>query len=89
MLSGIPEERFVTSANAPKEREAFLNFLEKNEVHYLITIQKEDSLPDKLFPDSEYGEPISDYEFVTSAHTEFLLTNIHVYRRTQSTAAGQ
>ena len=36
MLSGIPAEKFVTSAEAPKDREAFLSFLDRENVEYLV-----------------------------------------------------
>ena len=84
VLSGIPEERFVTSANAPKEREAFLNFLNQNNVEYLIVVETERSTPFELFPWSEYNEPIGDFQSIMQAHTEFIRTNIHVYRAWRS-----
>jgi len=83
VLSGIPPETFLTSADAPKDREAFRQYLSDNRVEYLIAIENETSLPEQLFPDSEYGHPIRNYELVTAQHTEFILTNIHVYRRRQ------
>ena len=82
-LSGISEDRFLGSANAPRDPDAFVEYLHQNRVDYLVAIQNETSKPEQLFPNSEYGDPIADYEFITEAHTEFLLTNIHVYRRRQ------
>jgi len=82
-LSGISEDRFLGSANAPRDPGALVEYLHQNRVDYLVAIQNETSRPEQLFPNSEYGEPIADYEFMTEAHTEFLLTNIHVYRRRQ------
>jgi hypothetical protein len=82
-LSGIPDDRFLTSADAPLDRDAFVEYLHQNRVEYLVAIQNETSKPEQLFPNSEYGDPIADYEFITEAHTEFPLTNIHVYRRHQ------
>ena len=81
VLSGIPEERFVTSANAPKERDGFLSFLDQNNVEYLIVVETERSKPFELFPWSEYNEPIGDFQSIMHAHTKFLSTNLHVYRR--------
>ena len=80
-LSGIPDDRFLTSADAPRDRDAFVEYLHQNRVEHLVAIQNETSRPEQLFPNSEYGEPIADYEFISEAHTEFMLTNIHVYRR--------
>jgi hypothetical protein len=80
-LSGFEENRFVISSDAPRDRDAFIEFLQQNRVEYLVAIQNETSIPEQLFPNSEYGDPIADYEFIAEAHTEFLFTNIHVYRR--------
>jgi len=79
-LSGIEPEAFLTSADAPKERRGFIDYLQEHHVEYVIAIQDETSLTDRLFPESEYGDPIGNYELVEAAHTKFLLTNIHVYR---------
>jgi len=81
VLSGIPEEKFVTSANAPRDREAFLTFLDQNNVEYLIVIETERSRPFELFPWSEYNERIGSFESIMHSHTEFLLTNIRLYHR--------
>src|SRR5439155_26469599 len=81
VLSEIPEEQFVTSANAPRDREAFLTFLDQNNVEYLIVIETERSRPFELFPWSEYNERIGSFESIMHSHTEFLLTNIRLYHR--------
>jgi hypothetical protein len=83
VLSGIPEERFVTSANAPKDRETFLNFLDQNNVEYLIVVETERSMPFELFRRSDYSEPIGEFQSIMYAHTKFIRTNIHVYHRIQ------
>jgi len=80
-LSGIPYDRFLTSADAPRDRDAFVEYLHQNRVEYLVAIQNETSRPEQLFPNSRYGDPIADHVFVTGARTEFLFSNIHVYRR--------
>lgn len=81
VLSGIPEEKFISSAEAPRDREAFLGFLHQNNVEYLIVVETVRSTPFELFPWSEYNGPIGDFESTIHAHTEFIRTNIHVYRR--------
>lgn len=81
VLSGIPEERFLSSANAPRDQAAFLNFLTDNNIEYLIVVESERSTPFVLFPSSEYNEPLSDYESIMSAHSNFILTDIHLYQR--------
>jgi len=80
-LSGTTEDRFLTSADAPHERGAFVDYLHEKRVEFLIAVQNETSWPLRLFPESEYGSPIADYEFVTGGHTQFLFTKIQVYRR--------
>jgi len=89
VLSGIPEERFVTSANAPKDRETFLNFLSQNNVEYLIVVETERSIPFELFRRSDYSEPIGEFQSIMHAHTKFIRTSIHVYRRIQPAASRQ
>src|SRR5262249_41002565 len=39
VLSGIPEDRFLTSADAPHDRAAFIEHLHENHGEYLVTIQ--------------------------------------------------
>ncbi|MFZ0749392.1 MAG: hypothetical protein WAM70_08550 [Pyrinomonadaceae bacterium] len=80
-LSGIPEDRFVTSADAPKDREGFLTFLEKLNVEWLVVVVKNDSLLRDLFPDSQYGEPIGPYEPVMLRQSPFLHIRMLIYRR--------
>lgn len=84
VLSGIPEERFVTSASGPSDREPFLNFLDQNKVEYLIVIEAQRSRPFELFRSAvEYNQPIGNYESVLDTRTQFIYTVIHVYRRIQ------
>ena len=82
VLSGIHEERFLTSAAAPKDREAFLTFLDKNNVEYLIVVEAHRSTPFDLFRSTaEYNEPIGNYESLMDSRTEFIHTVIHLYRK--------
>src|SRR6185436_9636270 len=75
VMSGIPADRFVTSADAPKDAEGFLGFLKEKNVEYLVIVKKEDSIPSRLFPSSEYGERVGNYESVMQAQAEFLPMN--------------
>ncbi len=81
VLSGIPEDRFVTSADAPKDQQGFLTFLEKLNVEWLVVVVKNDSLVRNLFPDSQYGEPIGRYEPVMLRESRFLYIRMFIYRR--------
>ena len=81
-LSGIPPEKFLTSFDAPRDREGFLNYLKTKNVEYLVFVSNQDSTPVRLFPDLEYGERIGPFEPVMNSHTDFvvLYTNIWLYR---------
>jgi hypothetical protein len=86
VLSGIAEEEFLTTSDAPKDREGFLAFLKEKNVEYLVFIKKVDSTPAKLFPELEYGKSIGAFEPVMNSHSRFMRVNIWLYRRTVSEA---
>jgi len=79
VLSGIPEERFLTSTNAPKDRQAFMAFLDQNNVEYLVFVKRIDSTPARVFPDAASAEPAS-LDLVIHSYAEFLQTDIWLYR---------
>lgn len=82
VLSGIPEERFVTSSGAPVEAERFSDFLTEKKVEYLVFVSNQSSVPSRLFPDLEYGKRYGPLEPVINARTRFLPTEIWLYRVT-------
>jgi len=79
-LSGIPPEKFLTSFDAPRDREGFLNYLKEKNVEYLVFVSNQDSAPVRLFPDLEYGDYNQSFEPVMNSHTEFLYTSTWLYR---------
>jgi hypothetical protein len=79
-LSGIPPEKFLTSFDAPRDREGFLNYLKEKNVEYLVFVSNQDSTPVRLYPGGEYGDRIDSFEPVMNSHTEFLYTRIWLYR---------
>jgi hypothetical protein len=79
VLSGIAAEKFVTSSDAPKDREAFFAFLKEKNVEYMVVVTSSLSTPSRLFPSSEYGERIGSFEPVMNSHSEFISTNIWLY----------
>jgi hypothetical protein len=82
VLSGIPEERFLSSAGAPSDRESFVQFLNDRNAEYLIFAEADRSTPFELYRlGTEYNEPIGNYQSIRHAHSEFLRTDLHVYRR--------
>src|SRR5262249_38403261 len=78
-LSGIPTERFVTSAAAPKSQSEFFRFLREKEITYLVFIKKQDSVPGQLFPDLESKEP-DGFDLVVHSYSDFLPIDIWLYR---------
>jgi hypothetical protein len=79
-LSGIPPEKFLTSFDAPRDREALLNYLKEKNVEYLIFVRNQDSILLRLFPELEYGEGYGVFQPSMRARTGFLPTDIWVYR---------
>jgi hypothetical protein len=79
-LSGIPPEKFLTSFDAPRDREGFLAFLKERNVEYLVVVRQESSTPSRLFPRLRDGELLSPFEPVMSSHSAFLPTEISLYR---------
>ena len=82
VLSGIPEERFLSSAGTPNGRESFVKFLNDRSAEYLIVTEADRSKPFELYRlAAEHNEPIGKYQYIMHTHSEFLRTDIHVYRR--------
>ncbi|HVS20508.1 MAG TPA: hypothetical protein VHD88_01605, partial [Pyrinomonadaceae bacterium] len=79
-LTGIPPEKFLTSFDAPRDREAFLAYLKEKNVEYLVFVSNQDSTPVRLFPDLEYGDYNQSFEPLMSSHTEFFYTSIWLDR---------
>lgn len=86
VLSGIAEAKFLTTSDAPRDREGFLAFLKEKNVEYLVFVKRIDSTPAKLFPELEHGRGLGSYEPVMNSHSRFMRTNIWLYRRTVSEA---
>ncbi len=79
-LSGIPEERFLSTFDAPRDREPFLAWLKQKQVEYLVIVDKEDSKPAKLFPELKNGTGNDMFRPVMNARARFLPTNVWVYQ---------
>jgi hypothetical protein len=80
VMSGIPEQHFLTSSDAPRDRAGFLNFLKEKHVEYLVFVNKGDSTPAKLFPELQYGTGNELFQPVLHAHARFLRMEIWLYR---------
>jgi hypothetical protein len=78
-MSGIPAERFLISAQAPKDREGFFNFLREQKVEYLVYFNKSDSTPARHFP--EAGQVQAErFTLVGHSKSGFLPLDIRLYR---------
>ena len=79
-LSGIPESRFLASADAPRTREAFLAWLKEKNVEYFVFVEKEDSVPAKILPELKHGEGNDMFQPIMHATARFLRTDVWLYR---------
>ncbi len=79
-LSGIPPENFLSSSDAPRERDAFLNYLKEKNVEYLVVIDVQDSTPGRLFPELKHGAGNEVFQPVLHSSSKFLPADIWLYR---------
>lgn len=80
VLSGISEEKFVSSSDVPRDREGFLSALKANEVEYLVFVANQPTTPNRLFHDLEDGDYRQWFGREFNTHTMFLPMEIWVYR---------
>lgn len=80
VLSGIPEEKFVTSSDVPRDRDGFLSALKTNDVEYLVFVANQPTTPNRLFHDLEDGDYTQWFERQFETYTQFLPIEIWVYR---------
>lgn len=85
VMSGIPSERFLSSSEAPRDREGFLNYLKEKTVEYVVFIDKGDSTPAKLFPELKNGSGNEVFEPVMHSSSRFLRMDIWLYRAQRPT----
>lgn len=79
-LSGLSEEHFLSSVDAPRDRVGFTSFLKDKHVDYLVYVEKEDSTLTKLFPELRDGVGNEMYQPVMHAVARFLPTEVWVYK---------
>lgn len=83
-LSGIAPEKFLSSLDAPREREQFLDFLMRENVQYVVVVNKKDSIAAKVFSSQcDERRPISGFGSVMQAHSNFLPMKICVYEKSE------
>jgi hypothetical protein len=80
VMSGVPEEKFLTSSDAPRDRARFFAFLAEKHAEYLVFHNKVDSTPAKLFPELKGGTGNELFEPVMHSSSRFLRMDIWLYR---------
>jgi hypothetical protein len=78
VLSGIPEESFLSSADFSKT-EALAMFLNQSKIEYLVYAKRQGLIAMKALPNAESREP-DGYVIVVHSYTDFLFTDIWVFR---------
>ena len=80
VMSGIPPEKFVSSSDAPNDREGFVAFLKEKNAEYLVVVIDQDSNMKRLFPDLEYGASIGPFEPAMRSQSGFMYMDVRVYQ---------
>lgn len=84
VLSGIPEEKFVNSANSPKDQRAFTEFLKDQRVQYLVLVKPAPT--HAIFTDAGVAKPAS-LDVLMYRRTAFIPTEVWLYQMPESEAA--
>lgn len=79
-LSGIPPESFCSSTAAPPDTEGFLSYLKRENAEYLVYVNKEGSIPAKLFPELKDGAGNEMFRPIMHSRSRFLPADIWLYR---------
>lgn len=77
--SGLPQESFCSSADAPLEREGFLAYLKERNVEYLVYIDKEGTTPARLFPELARGAGNEMLRPLMHSSSRFLQADVWLY----------
>ncbi|HEX3145148.1 MAG TPA: hypothetical protein VHQ64_14345, partial [Pyrinomonadaceae bacterium] len=80
VLSGIPEARFVTSSQAPRDAGAFPSFLQSAEVEYLVLVNTPSSNPATTVPLNDVPA-FESFQPVFRSRTSFIPTDIWLLRK--------
>lgn len=78
-LSDIPANRFVSSFDAPAEREEFISWLRKMDVRYLVFVDTMVAKPARLFPELKEGRGNDMFRPVAHSKSRFLEAEIWLY----------
>jgi hypothetical protein len=81
VLSGIEENQFVTSSEAPRDPDSFVRFLADQNIRYLVYVKQPGSALPKAFPDAESNERDAYGTVMVVSH--FPARTIRLLERTQ------
>jgi Gpi18-like mannosyltransferase len=76
VLSGIPEEKFLASANSPSDGRGLIEFLKDRKVQYLVLVKPAPT--QAIFTQIDVTEPVS-LDMLMHSHTDFLPTDVWLY----------
>jgi hypothetical protein len=76
VLSGIPEEKFVTSANSANDQRGVSEFLKNRKVQYLVLVKPAPT--HAIFTDAEVNES-AGFDLLMHSHADFLPTDFWLY----------
>ena len=77
VLSGIPEQQFVTSSDAPRDRQSFFSFLDRENVEYLVVADDQNSTPAMVIPDPDSDGDL--FRLVAYSSSTFLPIHIRLW----------
>jgi hypothetical protein len=80
VMSGILPGKFVTSSEAPVDREGFLNYLKEKNVTYLVYVARVDVTPAKLWPELIDTRGNEAFMPIMRARSMFLPADIVVFQ---------
>ncbi len=78
VMTGIPDERFISSNDAPGDRQSLEHFLHERQVKYLVFVKQPGSIPPKVFPEAGTSAP-AGFDLVMHTSSRFLPTDIRIF----------
>jgi Gpi18-like mannosyltransferase len=76
VLSGIPEEKFLASANSASDGRGLIEFLKDRKVQYLVLVKPAPT--QAIFTPIDVTEPVS-LDMLMHSHADFLPTDVWLY----------
>jgi len=84
VMSGIAENKFVTSSDAPRNLPDFIDFLKRSNVKYMVIAAQPGSTPSNQLPQLVSGESIQPFWLIFNSKVAFLPTDIWIYQMSEA-----